>query len=259
MELEKISFKSRIFDTGQVCPKCGEHILAAKIPFGGSAKTIAKPCSCRSATVEAEEQEAKERRKQALRIQRFQYAKIPEMFTSATLKGYRRLPGTEEAYNTVKDWLFQRKENIKSGVGIVLSGPVGCGKTHLGCAILNCILEDGYTGAFWSVSENLVMLRPGRSSAENQGDIIDKLYHSRVLLMDDLGSEKPSEWTQAELTAAFDYRYREKLPTIVTTNLLSSEVRDNCGDRLYSRLMSDRFISAVLQADDYRQRRDSKP
>ncbi len=237
-----------VFDTGKVCPNCGEHIFAYKF----STKVYECPCSCKSSTVKAEDAQHAAEKKAEARKERFAYAGVPRNFADAKLNNYRRLPGTEAAYAAVKGYLLSRQENIKAGNGLILYGPTGSGKTHLACAVLNCALEDGYCAAYWCVPQMLEMLMPGGDEAEQQM-ILDKALLSRVLLLDDLGAEKSSEWTRKELTIILDSRWRENRPTIITTNLLpDEELRRDCGDRSYSRLMSDHYQVVSVTAKDYR-------
>ena len=248
--------RDKIFDTGEVCPKCGAHIMGFKFfDTDGHPKIFRRPCACRDAEIKAEDAAKKALNSERARQHRIEWAEIPDMFTGATLKGYRKMPGTEEAFQTVKDYLLNRKENFAAGRGIILMGAVGCGKTHLGCAILNCAVEDGYHAAYWNVPQQLEMLMPGNDEID-QMRILDKALLADVLLLDDLGAEKSSLWTQKELVVILDARYRENRPTIVTSNLMlkDGELRKTCGDRAFSRLCSDHYQAVALTAADYRRK-----
>lgn len=253
---KKILARPNVYDTGEVCPKCREHIFAAKINIGGQLVEFKKPCSCRDAEIRAEDDAKKARHRERARQRRIEWAEIPDMFAGATLKGYRKVPGTEEAFQAVKDYLTHRKENFAAGRGVILMGAVGCGKTHLGCAVLNCALEDGYHAAYWNVPQQLEMMMYGRADDIDQMRILDKALLADVLLLDDLGAEKASDWTRKELVIILDERYRENRPTIVTSNLMltDNELRATCGDRAFSRLNSDHYQTVALTAADYRRK-----
>lgn len=257
--LEKLTsaLPGKVYDTGRVCPKCGEHILAFRMFSEGEVREFAKPCACRDAEVKAEDAAKKARDREAARQARLKWAEVPEIFAGATLKGYRRLPGTEKAFAAVKDYLVNRKKNFDAGCGLILMGAVGCGKTHLGCAILNCALEDGWHAAYWNVPQQLELLMPGNADELDQMHILDKALLARVLLLDDLGAEKSSEWTRKELMVILDERYRENKPTIITSNLMltDDELRRTCGDRAYSRLCSEHYLAVALTAEDYRRKK----
>lgn len=250
--------KDRVYDTGEICPKCGEHIMGLHFfDLDGNPRILKKPCACRDAEIKAEDEAAAKLRHQRAREARLRWAEIPDIFSGATLKGYRRLPGTEEAYETVKSYLLNREKNFRVGRGLILMGAVGCGKTHLGCAILHRALEDGYHVAYWNVPQQLEMLMPGNADDIDQMHILDKAIMAQVLLLDDLGAEKSSAWTQKELMVILDERYRENKPTIITSNLMltDGELRKTCGDRAYSRLCSDHYRAVALTAEDYRRKK----
>lgn len=251
--------RDRIFDTGEICPKCGEHIMALRMadPKDGHPVLWKKPCACRDAEIKAEDAAKRERDRETARRNRRKWADIPKLFTDATLKGYRRMPGTEKAFEAVRDYLLNREENFKAGRGLILMGAVGCGKTHLGCAVLNCALEDGYRAAYWNVAQQLETMMYGHADEEEQIRVLDKAIMAQVLLLDDLGAEKPSDWTRKELMVILDERYRGNKPTIITSNLMltDGELRQTCGDRAFSRLCSDHFKAVGLTAADYRRRK----
>ncbi len=251
------SLRDRVFDTGEVCPKCGAHIMGLKFfDLDGQPRILKKPCPCRDAEIKAEDAAKKARDRERVRQHRREWAEIPDMFSDATLKGYRRVPGTEEAFEAVKEYLLSREENWREGKGLILMGAVGCGKTHLGCAVLNCALEDGYHAAYWNVPQQLEMMMYGHADNTDQMRILDKALLADVLLLDDLGAEKASDWTRKELVIILDERYRENRPTIVTSNLMltDGELRNTCGARAYSRLCSDHFKAVALTAADYRRK-----
>ncbi|HCW79848.1 MAG TPA: hypothetical protein DG942_01940 [Ruminococcaceae bacterium] len=254
---EEVLSRPDVYDTGEICPNCGEHIYAVKIRMGGKLVEFKRPCACRDAEIKAEDAAKKARNRGKTRQHRRKWAEIPYMFEGATLRGYKRRSGTEKAYEAVKDYLLNRKANWHAGKGLILMGAVGCGKTHLGCAILNCALEDGYHAAYWNVPQQLELMMYGHAEESEQMRILDKAIMAQVLLLDDLGAEKASDWTRKELVIILDERYRENKPTIITSNLMltDGELRQTCGDRAYSRLCSDHYQAVALTAADYRRRK----
>jgi DNA replication protein DnaC len=100
------------------------------------------------------------------------------------------------------------------------------------------------------------MMMYGHADNTDQMRILDKALLADVLLLDDLGAEKASDWTRKELVIILDERYRENRPTIVTSNLMltDGELRNTCGARAYSRLCSDHFKAVALTAADYRRK-----
>lgn len=130
---------------------------------------------------------------------------------------------------------------------LVLLGPVGTGKTHAAVAALKLANEAGYSIAFSPVVELLDELRPGRDV--DSGERLRWLTEVRVLLLDDLGAEKSTEWTHERLYALVNRRWLECRPTIVTSNLTSEQLAESVDARLYSRLSDGAIAYRMAGAD----------
>jgi len=130
--------------------------------------------------------------------------------------------------------------------GLCLIGPPGIGKTHIAVAVLRAVVhEKGARGLFYDVRDLLRMIRstynPVVRTAEM--DILRPVMEAELLVLDDLGAEKPSEWVEETMNLIVNTRYNERRPTIFTTNyedlpdetqLDSLKVR--IGFRMHSRL-----------------------
>jgi DNA replication protein DnaC len=94
-------------------------------------------------------------------------------------------------------------------------------------------------------------LRP-RSGVDSETEF-RKYAHARLLMLDDLGAAKSSEWTEEINFRLINHRYENQLPTILTSNVLPGELMNRVGDRVASRLveMCDRV---VIKGSDRRKR-----
>lgn len=155
---------------------------------------------------------------------------------------------------------------------LVLYGNTGCGKTHLAIAMMrqaiitdiNRILELKWvcdvrpkilTPRFIPAPELLLEIRQSfrDDSPTSEADVIKKYCEAGLLVLDDLGSEKTSEYSITTLYIIIDRRDRELLPTIITTNLSQKEVEEKLGARIASRLAGMKNIK--INMPDYRKKR----
>lgn len=117
---------------------------------------------------------------------------------------------------------------------VLLLGNVGVGKTHAAAAMAYVQhVDHGRTLIFRSAPLLLDGMRPGRDDHDLQrGQAIDV----GLLVVDDLGSEKASDWTAEQLGIVIDERYRQCRPTVVTSNLSPERLKGQIGERAWSRL-----------------------
>jgi DNA replication protein DnaC len=146
-------------------------------------------------------------------------------------------------------WADRAAADIRDAGFLVLTGPVGTGKTHQAYGALRRIAEAGPT-RFEMVAitapDMYGLLRPGGSEKGSEHEL-RRLCHIPLLLLDDLGTEKLSEWTEEATYRLVNERYNACLPLLITTNLLvrSSAERDlvsRLGERLASRLSQDATV-----------------
>lgn len=142
--------------------------------------------------------------------------------------------------------------------GLMLVGSYGCGKTHLAAAILHRCAENGLPGMFVVVPELLARIRTSfRTNDGKAEEIIDAAKTSKLLILDDLGAEKTSEWVTEQLYMIINYRYEHMLPTVITTNNTGAELEQELGRRTLSRL-AEMTRPVKIQADDYRMKISSR-
>lgn len=140
---------------------------------------------------------------------------------------------------------------------LLLLGPVGVGKTHAAVAAARMQFDRGAEVRFLPVVELLDMLRPGGTDGA-----LYELADIELLVLDDLGSERPTEWTAERLYALVNRRWLEERPTIATSNLSvrcaegekASELEQAVGARVFSRLVGNGSVAIGLSGPDRRRR-----
>ena len=164
------------------------------------------------------------------------------------------------------------------GVGLLLTGAPGNGKTHLAVSILKQVItERGATGYFWEHKELLEKLRSfyDLRSAGGENSLLRTVITCDLLVLDDLGDISPSDWSWDTTAYILNARYNENRSTIITTNrpnepALASRIGeessqladrrieykretlgDRIGDRMWSRLQ-EMCVAMHLQGRDFR-------
>jgi DNA replication protein DnaC len=105
--------------------------------------------------------------------------------------------------------------------GLLILGPCGVGKTHLAVSILKALIyKHGLVALFYDFRDLLKKIQncynPISQSSEMQ--ILDPVLSSEVVVLDDLGSERPTEWVRDTFAYIINTRYNQKLTTLITSN-----------------------------------------
>lgn len=217
----------------EVCPLCeGTGYIIAE--------DGARPCAC---TREAELNLACHR------------ARIPRKFLGKTLQSFKTTTAPKrQIVALAQDYLRNfRRGDTQSGRGLLLVGREGTGKTHIAVAILRGVLEKGFSGRYWNVPELFLELRrvingEGKCS---EGDIFDEAREVDLLVLDDLGAEKTSEYVLDRLYVLINGRYENDLATVITTNRSIEELRQQLGPRIASRIC-EMCVPVEFPEGDYR-------
>lgn len=162
--------------------------------------------------------------------------------------GERQANSLQVAYNQAR----HHAENLKGW--LFLQGGAGCGKTHLAAAAANFAVDLGVPTLFLTVPDLLDTLRAGYDNADTTFEHrFDEIRGAQLLVLDDFGTQNASGWAREKLFQIMNYRYINKLPTIVTTNMLLSEI----DERIRSRLADPDLVTQVrILAPDYRRPMD---
>lgn len=232
------------------CKACGgprQTVITPPFP-GAQPRTVRCVCSCYQE--KQREHEARKLREEIARRRRvcFHNAVSMESWTFANDSGKK-----PELSKAAAQYAEQFKQHKKSGSGLLFWGPVGTGKSYISACIANAVLEKGYTARMTNFEE---VARDMQSTWEKQA-YIDSLLDFDLLVLDDLGAERQSEFMQGLVFSLIDARYRSGRPMIITTNLTSDELTKTAGVK-YSRIY-DRVLERCtpIKVDGYNYRRQS--
>lgn len=190
-------------------------------------------------------------------------------------KLYRNMSVPERYYlNTLDNFIGFDEEikKIKSAIdvndSIFITGACGTGKTHVAVAIMVEWVKKNVKVAYdWekkpgvefmhypcflpSVELFLRLKNSFDKDGDNEHDIITEYSNKRLLVVDDLGAEKISDWSRQVFYTLIDRRFRTVLPTIITTNLDLEKISSLFDDRLASRIVGSGVV-ITLKGKDWR-------
>jgi len=165
-------------------------------------------------------------------------ARVPERYRHCDFENYET---DNEIENTSREQLaawnrsltqaklivqkFAAEFPMGSEHGLLLMGPCGVGKTHLAVAALKEIVLRGHTGLFYDYRELLKQIQDSYNP-ENQAtemSVLEPVLQTEVLVLDDVGSSKPSLWALETVGHILNTRYNEKRVTLLTTNYLDAD------------------------------------
>lgn len=241
-------FEHRIYESAELCPNCGKPISYGELRVNGTTKRYFIKCVCEAAAEEIKRIEKIANGENLLR----------EAYLQNSGLGRRQLSQTFDNFtvSSVNKSAFDLAVNFSGKTGLILSGNVGSGKTHLASAIaheyiekyqidesaalraaecpnttLNCRSPVCFVGSI-ELFERL------RSSYKTQSfDTEKNLFKSvPLLIIDDIGVEQYRDWKHEQLFDVVNNRYSAELPLILTTNCNPKELREAVGDRIYDRL-----------------------
>lgn len=128
-------------------------------------------------------------------------------------------------------------EILPNNYGLLLSGAVGCGKSYMAGCIANCLIDRGVSVRMTNFSQiinDLIGMTDGKN------DYISSLCGVSLLIIDDFGMERKTEYALEQVFTVIDARYRSGKPLIITTNMTVYTFQ-NPGDLMASRIY-DRIL-----------------
>ena len=240
-------------DRRYTCPECGNIVEPVVIEVFGQTRYIRGTCKCELERQAQEEARRKEYERKA-RIERlFDLAELGPRFAECTFESWIARPGSERCLDAAKNFAEHFDRHQVSGEGLLMFGNPGNGKSHLAAAIVNAVIPRGKACVFRSVPALLKKLQETyRADARvSESEILAVLQDADLVVLDDLGAEKMTEWAESMLYYIVDQRYRWRKPLIVTTNCDLEELEERIGTRTFDRLL-EMCVLVENRATSYR-------
>lgn len=187
-------------------------------------------------------------------------ARIPRRYSECSLSNYHpannngsQLRAFNLAYRLVREYPVVDR-------GLLLMGTVGVGKTHLSVAILRGLIEKGVPCLFYEFGALLKKIQGSYNSLSQTSElkVLTPIFEAEVLILDELGASKTTDWVRDTMMQIIGTRYNERKLTIFTTNYFDerhSEPNETLEDRIGVRLRSRLYEmckTVQIEGNDYR-------
>jgi len=177
-------------------------------------------------------------------------ALIPPRFVGKTFADYRvGCKGQGAALNACRQYADNFAEHRAAGRCLLLLGNVGTGKTHLGAAIAaHVVRECGGAAVYRTVHGLMQFVKASfnRDAEYSEAQAYERLISPALLVIDEVGATKQTEFEQAALFNVINGRYEQQLPTVIISNLMPAELPAALGDRCVDRLRENGGIALVF-------------
>jgi DNA replication protein DnaC len=239
------------------CPLCEDSGLRLIVAPDG--ERYAQPCECRLQL-------------QAARL--LKRAAIPKRYEHCTLDTFE--PGYGQADQSLAAAYMMARNFVDGypvtteGRGLLLTGSVGVGKTHLVVGIVQALIfEKGVRAFFCDYRELLKRIQESYNAqvATTELQILAPVFEAEVLILDELGAQKPTDWVWDTVALILNTRYNDKRTTLITTNYPNAPAAlardagkahreetlgDRIGERMRSRL-AEMCVEVEMRGSDLRQ------
>lgn len=232
----------------EVCKNCGG--AGMRVITRANGERFAEECEC-------------------LQVQRaarlLNRAGIPRRYEHCSLENYDDYPGSDRSVPRARLMASKFVEDYPIGTGesgLLLVGPCGVGKTHLAVGILrDLMLSKGVRGLFCDYRELLKQIQNSYNPqiATTELQILEPVFNAEILVIDELGAQKPTDWVWDTVALVLNTRYNHKRTTIITTNFgdqppaatKEESLGDRIGERMRSRL-AEMCVTVEINGKDLR-------
>ncbi|QYY43093.1 ATP-binding protein [Aneurinibacillus thermoaerophilus] len=249
------------------CPICGRFVPKTQIELFGKVRIVQSRCQCEIDKFVYGQKQAETLIQRKMIERKFDISELGKRFEECWFHTFQSRPGTEKAYQIARDYA-QNFEHHQEEIGVLLWGTPGNGKTHLAAAVAHEIKDKGFTVVFQTMAELLERIRNtfNKKEKETESEIMDALRDCDLLVLDDIGAEKVTDWVLDVMFRIIDGRYRKKRPILYTSNFSPADLlirfmpqQPTEEDKIKAQRIHDRIIGTSIivenKASSYRRER----
>ncbi len=196
-------------------------------------------CPCEIARIDQKQQELTQSEKVNKTKALFGQEQLGPKFRNATFENWVKLPGTQNAYQEAVGYVQERR--WRKGEGLLFFGGTGNGKSHLAAAIFNELVPIGVAAIFKVMPDLLGKIQStyGKNGRDvDESMIINTLCEADLVVLDDLGSERLTDWSLEKMFRIINSLYTNEKALIITTNCdIQKEFKEKVGARIYDRII----------------------
>ena len=183
-----------------------------------------RDCKCRRDEREQERRREEYERKQE-RIKNIRRRSLMDsVFENSTFASFVRRPDNERVYGNCIKYVRHFPQMFEENQGLLFTGPVGTGKSYAAACIANALMENLRTVVMTSFIKILQQISTFNNDEQS---IIEDLMVPDLLILDDLGAERSTDFALEKVYNIIDSRYRARKPIILTTNLTVQEMKQS--------------------------------
>lgn len=212
-------YRTEVLDWWTRCPECAERAEEE-----------------RAEQIKEHERKLRDTRIATLR----ESAHIPSRYRRKTLADYSpACDGEKQALSVAQNYVVNFAEHLATGRCLLFSGRPGTGKTFLGCAIGETLIQNERSVRYETVNHLIRSIRApwnDANSGETVDDVLTRFQRFDLLILDEVGAGSGSDAELVQLTELIDVRYSAMRPMVVISNYTPKELSGFLGDRALDRL-----------------------
>lgn len=202
-----------------VCGVCGKRKeRKLNVPYLGE-RIVPTLCACGEEKIRREEEEKVRREEQKRCDDLFSFSLIDDRFKESTFDNFQINEYNQRQFKLAKRYVEKFEEMYARNKGLLFYGEPSTGKTYLASWIANALLKKRVPLIVTSIIKLTSASGPFSKEAEEQRLLVRKMNAARLLVIDDLGTERETDYKMEQVFEIIDSRYGAKRPMIITTNL----------------------------------------